>query len=222
MIRPLVKVCCISSLTEAKMALTAGADLLGLVSEMPSGPGIISLVDIAKIVKALPKKTRTVLLSSKRSCLDILHQHDLVKTWGIQLVDNIPLKELQQLRKTLPETHLLQVVHVQDGGAISQVLFLESLVDTILLDSGNPGAKIKTLGGTGQTHDWRINREICDQNATPVLLAGWLKPDNIIAAMRAVRPSGYDLCSGVRTEGKLDKQKLDLFMHLVHHEKEST
>jgi len=80
MINYLIKVCCISSLTEAKMALSAGADLLGLVSEMPSGPGVIPLDQIEEIVVGLPADTKTVLLTSKHRHDDILKQHNQVKT----------------------------------------------------------------------------------------------------------------------------------------------
>ena len=212
----MVKVCCISSLTEAEMALGAGADLLGLVSEMPSGPGVILIDKIAEIVRGLPAKTRTVLLTSKLDCGEILDQHQTAQTWGIQLVDKLPKNELQRLRKSLPETSLIQVVHIQDKSSISEALSYADVVDFILLDSGNPGAKLKTLGGTGDTHDWNISHEICRQSVLPVLLAGGLKSENIIAAKNAVLPAGFDLCSGVRTDGNLDLKKLEKFMALVH------
>jgi len=214
--KPLVKVCCINSLTEAKLALAAGADLLGLVSEMPSGPGVIPIERIAEIVRGLPPETRTVLLTSKLNCNDISDQHKAVKTWGIQIVDKLLTIELKELRKSLPKTRLIQVVHVQDKSSISEALSYTNFVDFILLDSGKPGAKLRTLGGTGETHDWILSREICQQSTLPVLLAGGLNPDNIVDAKKAVLPSGFDLCSGVRTEGNLDPDKLEKFMGLVH------
>ncbi len=214
--RALVKVCCISSLTEAKLALQAGADLLGLVSEMPSGPGVISLEKIAGIVRALPAETRTVLLTSKLNCRDILDQHNLVKTWGIQIVDNLPLSELEMLRQSRPNKQLIQVIHIRDKSSVSEALSYENLVDYILLDSGNPGAKLRTLGGTGAIHDWTISREVCLQIAVPVFLAGGLQPDNIVDAQEAVHPFGFDVCSGVRTDGNLDPKKLAQFIRAVH------
>ena len=212
----LVKVCCISSFEEAIIALDAGADFLGLVSEMPSGPGVIPLDEIASIVKAIPSETKTVLLTSKQNHLDILRQHDLVKTWGLQLVDEVPIEQLKKLRKARPDTYLIQVIHVTGERSISQAWIYEGLVDMLLLDSGNPGAEIKTLGGTGNTHDWNISQQICELTRLPVLLAGGLTADNIHLAKNAVNPGGFDLCSGVRTGGSLDKKKLELFMSLVH------
>ena len=159
------------------MALEAGADWLGLVSEMPSGPGVISLDKITEIVEGLPSETRTVLLTSKLSFDEIFAQHHLVKTWGIQLVDRIPRTELEQLRKALPKTHLIQVIHVRGKASLSEALSYERLVDAILLDSGNPDASDKTLGGTGKTHDWDISKQICAKSSLPVLLAGGLRSE---------------------------------------------
>jgi len=200
------------------MALDAGADLLGLVSEMPSGPGVISLDKIADIVAALPAETKTILLTSKRHLDDILRQHNQVKTWGIQLVDKLPETELMKVKKCLPNTRLIQVIHVRDTSSISEALYYDALVNIILLDSGNPGAIIKTLGGTGKTHDWKISQEICARSSLPVLLAGGLSPENIEAARTVVNPSGFDLCSGVRTDGYLDQVKLEKFMALARGE----
>ena len=213
---PLVKVCCISSLTEAKRALKAGADLLGLVSEMPSGPGVISLELISKIRAELASDTKTVLLTSKLTSQDILAQHKIANTWGLQIVDALPKDELKALRKALPKTRLIQVVHVQDKSSISEALAYEDFVDFILLDSGNPTAELKTLGGTGETHDWNLSREVCRRSRLPVFLAGGLNSDNISEAKSTVRPHGFDLCSGIRTDGKLDSEKLVKFMALVH------
>ncbi|MCF7826807.1 MAG: phosphoribosylanthranilate isomerase [Candidatus Marinimicrobia bacterium] len=215
---PLVKVCCIRSLAEAKMALQAGADLLGMVSEMPSGPGIISLEKIAGIVAGLPGQTKTILLSSKRSCKDILDQHNFVKTWGIQLVDTLPEIELKKLRKRRPKTYLIQVIHVRGKEAVGEALIYDNLVDSILLDSGNPHNPKRTLGGTGEIHDWQISREICARTSLPVFLAGGLKVENISEAINLVQPHGVDLCSGVRTHGNLDREKLISFMGCVREE----
>lgn len=215
MSKALIKVCCIGSLTEAKMALSYGASWLGFVSEMPSGPGVIPLEKIAEIVASLSPETRSVLLTCKLTCHEILAQHSVTKTWGIQLVDKLSKTELTRLRKSLPDTHLIQVIHVRNKSSISEAQYYADLVDTILLDSGNPDASIKTLGGTGSTHDWDISSEICETSSLPVLLAGGLSSGNISAAISRVRPYGFDLCSGVRTAGKLDEVKLKKFMEIA-------
>jgi phosphoribosylanthranilate isomerase len=85
-------------------------------------------------------------------------------------------------------------------------------VDALLLDSGNQKLAIKELGGTGRVHDWRISRRIRDAVEVPVFLAGGLNAANVAAAVAAVEPHGVDVCSGVRTDGRLDPAKLRAFV----------
>ena len=88
-------------------------------------------------------------------------------------------------------------------------------VDAILLDSGNPALATKELGGTGRRHDWTLSREIREQIKVPVFLAGGLNQGNVQQAIRQVGPFGLDVCTGVRTEGKLDQAKLEQFFASV-------
>ena len=194
------------------MALALGASFLGFVSEMPSGPGVVPLKDIARIVVGLPVGTRSVLLTSKLTAHEIFIQFQQVNTWGIQIVDRLHQQELLELRRLLPKTQLVQVLHVKEQSAINEALGYTGLVDYLLLDSGDPQAFKKSLGGTGRTHDWEISHQICRQSPLPVLLAGGLNIDNIQLAVSKVSPYGVDLCSGVRTAGILDPSKLQLFM----------
>jgi len=90
------------------------------------------------------------------------------------------------------------------------------LVDTLLLDSGNPGLAVKELGGTGRVHDWAYSRRIRDSVSVPVLLAGGLHPGNARAAMEQVAPAGLDVCSGLRLNGRLDAGKLREFFGALH------
>jgi phosphoribosylanthranilate isomerase len=85
------------------------------------------------------------------------------------------------------------------------------MVDAILLDSGNPNLKVKELGGTGRVHNWKLSRQIRENSKCPVFLAGGLNPENIRQAIDDVQPFAVDVCSGVRTDGKMDRQKLELF-----------
>jgi phosphoribosylanthranilate isomerase len=83
------------------------------------------------------------------------------------------------------------------------------------LDSGNQSLAIKELGGTGRSHDWEISRRIRERLNVPIFLAGGLNPDNVITAIRQVKPFGVDVCNGVRTNGKLDEVKLSQFFTQV-------
>lgn len=110
---------------------------------------------------------------------------------------------------------LVQVIHVTDESSVDEAQQIAPDVDAILLDSGNPKLAVKELGGTGRTHNWELSRRIVESVRVPVFLAGGLRPDNVRAAIEAVQPFGLDLCSGVRTEGKLDPFKLEQFFKAV-------
>ena len=214
--RTRVKICCISSEEEAQIAIEAGADALGLVGEMPSGPGVITDVLIAQIAKAVSPPTATFLLTSQTSATGVIDHHKKVNTTTIQLVDAPEMGSYDLIRSSLPAVKLVQVIHVIDEKSIQEAVEAANEVDAILLDSGNPNLKIKELGGTGRTHNWAISRKICEIIAKPVFLAGGLNPDNARKAIKDVKPFGLDICSGVRTQGRLDPEKLKRFFGEVN------
>jgi phosphoribosylanthranilate isomerase len=213
---PKVKICCISSLEEARMAVDFGASALGLVGAMPSGPGIISDSLIAQIALQTPSEIATFLLTSETEAQAIIAHQKKVSTNTIQIVDALQSGTYTEIRQALPGIKLVQVIHVTGDESLDEALEIASLVDFILLDSGNPNLVVKELGGTGRTHNWAISRRIVASVPKPVFLAGGLRPENVRAAMEAVAPYGLDLCSGVRTDGKLDPFKLEMFFKAVH------
>jgi len=182
---------------------------------MPSGPGVIDDELIAEIVCKVPPPIATFLLTSKQNADDILLQHSKTLTNTLQLVDHVPQSELIKLKEKLPEVKLVQVIHVIDEESLGEALNVEKFVDALLLDSGNPKLKVKELGGTGRTHNWEISRSIVESVTIPVFLAGGLNIGNVDEAIEAVKPFGLDLCSGVRTNGLLDEEKLKAFMKKV-------
>nr|WP_293375180.1 phosphoribosylanthranilate isomerase [Nevskia sp.] len=211
MLRTRVKVCCIANADEARMAVAAGADAVGLVSAMPSGPGVISDALIADIARSVPPPVASFLLTSRVDAESIIGQHALCATTVLQLCDHVPHAELRQLRARLPAVKLVQVIHVIDEESVAEALAAAPLVDALLLDSGNQRLAVKELGGTGRTHDWRLSRRIREQCGLPLFLAGGLTPANVAEAVAAVEPFGVDLCSGVRSDGRLDADKLRAF-----------
>jgi len=206
-----VKICCIQSIEEAELAIKYGASAIGLVSEMPSGPGVISEDLIAEIAAHIPTQIKTFLLTSKTKAEDIIAQHSKCKTTTLQLVDSVEINVYQKLREALDGVSIVQVIHVQDEESIREALNVAKNVDAILLDSGNQSKRVKELGGTGRTHDWSISKEIIENVNVPIFLAGGLNPLNVSAAINEVNPFGVDLCSGVRINGKLDEGLLNEF-----------
>ncbi len=201
---PEIKICCVSSVAEAALAAAAGADAVGLVSAMPSGPGVIPERDIAAIAASAPASLCTVLLTAHTDARSILRQATDLGTRAVQIVDRVDTDVYARLRDALPAIRILQVVHVTGESALAEALSVAPFVDALLLDSGNPALSVKELGGTGRVHDWGLSRRIVDGVETPVFLAGGLNPDNVARALSEVRPHGVDVCSGVRTGGRLD------------------
>ena len=209
---PRVKICCIASVQEAWLAIRHGASALGLVSAMPSGPGVIGEPLIAEIAAAVPPGVASFLLTSEQEPAAIVAQQRRCRANTLQLVDRLPTEAYAALREALPGIALVQVVHVMGPEALAEARQVASQVDAILLDSGNTRLPVKELGGTGRTHDWRISAAIREAIDIPLYLAGGLRPENVAEAFAQVRPFGLDVCSGVRTDGRLDPAKLAAFM----------
>lgn len=192
-----------------------GADALGLVGKMPSGPGPIADELIASIAKNIHPPIASFLLTSEQTAKDIIAHVNRVHTNTVQIVDELAAGSYDEIREALPHLKIVQVIHVTGEESISQALHVHKQVDAILLDSGNPKAAVKTLGGTGNTHNWQISHDLVKEVKVPVFLAGGLHAGNVQEAIETVEPYGVDICSGVRTNGKLDVQKLSAFINAV-------
>ncbi len=213
--RTRIKICCIASKEEANLAIRYGADAIGVVGAMPSGPGVIDDVLIADIAKSVPPPIATFLLTSEQSTHNIIAHVKRTGTNTVQIVDELTEGSYIEIKRTLPSLKLVQVIHVRDEISLEQALEVAPFVDALLLDSGSPAAVVKVLGGTGLTHNWEISREIVKAVNIPVFLAGGLHAGNVHEAIKTVKPFGVDVCSGVRTEGELDPLKLKLFIDAV-------
>ncbi len=213
---PRVKICCISSIDEARMAIHFGASALGLVANMPSGPGIISDEEIRSISTIIPPGIASFMLTCETSAEAIILHHQQTSTNTIQIVDELKKGTYQQIRAALPAIKLVQVIHVIDESTIDEAIQIAESVDALLLDSGNPNLSIKELGGTGRVHNWTLSKKIVEQSKVPVFLAGGINATNVQQAIEQVQPFGLDLCSGVRTDKKLDPYKLEQFFHAIY------
>jgi phosphoribosylanthranilate isomerase len=213
--KPRVKICCIASIDEVWLAINHGAAAVGLVSEMPSGPGPIAEELIAAIAAVIPPAIGSFLLTSHQNVASIINQQRRLRVNTIQICDRLIDGTHQDLRQALPGVSLVQVVHVRGPESVDEAVAVAPLVDAILLDSGNPSLAIKELGGTGRTHNWNLSRKIREAINVPLFLAGGLTGDNVAEAIREVRPFGVDVCSGMRTNGKLDEKKLVRFFGAI-------
>jgi phosphoribosylanthranilate isomerase len=210
-----IKICCICSISEAAMAISKGAVAIGLVSEMPSGPGVISDETIREISKFAEGKADTFLLTSRQNSAEIISQLSRYHTTTVQIVDELLEGTYRDIKNEFDKVRIVQVVHVEDERSVERAVLISGDVDALLLDSGAPGEKIKKLGGTGRTHNWELSRRIVENVDVPVFLAGGLNSENVCEAIQMVRPYGVDVCSGVRTDQKLDEHKLNSFVKNV-------
>jgi phosphoribosylanthranilate isomerase len=215
MARTRVKICCMGSRDEVRLAVAAGADALGFVSAMPSGAGVLDEALIPPLVASAPPAVATFLLTSRLDADGIIAQQRRCRPNTLQLVDRIEPGGHERLRAALPGVAIVQVLHVVGEETIDEARALAPVVDGFLLDSGNPHLAVKELGGTGRVHDWRVSARLVRAVDRPVFLAGGLTPDNVAEAIRQVQPYGVDVCSGLRPHGALDRDRLHRFMAAV-------
>lgn len=213
--RTRIKICCISNTGEAQLAIDAGADALGLVGKMPSGPGPIPDELISAIAATIPPPIASFLLTSEQTVEGIVNHLLRAGTNTVQIVDELENRQYDQLRNRLPNVKLVQVIHVVDEKSLEEAKEISDHVDALLLDSGSPKAAIKLLGGTGKVHNWEISRAIVERVSIPVFLAGGLTAENVRKGIETVKPYAVDVCSGVRTNGHLDRGKLNAFVEAV-------
>jgi len=213
--RTRTKICCIASVEEARLAIQAGADAIGLVGATPSGPRTIADARIAEITAAVPPPVATFLLTSERTADAISAHVRRTHPTTVQILFPIDPAESARFAALEPHVRRVQVIHVEGPAALDLIPAYTPYVHAFLLDSGKPNAATPEFGGTGRRHDWTVSAQFVRASPLPVFLAGGISAANAAAAIRQVRPFGLDLCSGVRTEGRLDPDKLAAFMSAV-------
>ena len=213
--RTRIKICCMSSVDEIRIAVRGGADALGFVAEMPSGAGVIGEALAAQLIPIVPPPVGTFLLTCETDARRIVDQQRRCDANTLQLCDRVTADARSLVCRQLPGIKIVQVVHVTGRESVDEALAAQETSDAILLDSGNQSLPVKELGGTGRVHDWAISAEIREKLRVPIFLAGGLTPENVKEAIAAVRPYGVDVCSGLRTGGKLDRQKVEAFISAV-------
>jgi phosphoribosylanthranilate isomerase len=213
--RTRIKICCIASKDEADRAIAAGADALGLVAKMPSGPGPINDAEIAALTAQIPPPIASFLLTAEITADAIADHVARTGPTVVQIVSHIDPRDSATLAARLPAVQRVQVIHVESPDALALIPLYAPYIHAFLLDSGRPNAAIPELGGTGRAHDWKISAAFIKASPKPVFLAGGLTAGNVGDAIRQIRPFGVDLCSGVRTAGRLDPAKLGAFVAAV-------
>ncbi|MCG3171956.1 MAG: N-(5'-phosphoribosyl)anthranilate isomerase [Myxococcota bacterium] len=207
-----IKVCCIQDQQELELAAASGVHLAGLISSMPTGWGPVPEERIKALAAATPPGVTPVLLTALRDPEAIIAQQRRLGAGALQLVDHLDLEAYPGLRAAMPGIPLIKVIHVRDESAVAEAVAHSRRAHALILDSSVMVNGVRQLGGTGLIHDWNISARIVRDAHCPVFLAGGLKPENVVQAIRQVRPYGVDVCSGVRINHGLDAGLLAAFV----------
>ncbi|MEA2792466.1 MAG: phosphoribosylanthranilate isomerase [Acetobacteraceae bacterium] len=183
----------ISSPEEARAVSIMGVDHIGILvgdGEFPREQSVAAATKIAAAIVA-PAKFSALFLTADTS---------LIMAWVRELQpsilhlgaspDLLSPAQTAMLKKELPNCLIMRSVPVSGEESLSIAQSYDGIADYLLLDSYR--SSDRQVGALGVTHDWSISRRIVDLVRIPVVLAGGLGPDNVVAAIRAVVPSGVD------------------------------
>src|SRR5262249_27598729 len=132
-----MKVCCIASIDEMRLAVRYGASAIGLVSAMPSGPGPIDEGLIAEIARHVPPGVASFLLTCRQDADEIIAQQRRSRANTIQLCDRVEFGQYARMRAAMPGVALVQVIHVRGIESVEEALEASPHIDALLLDSGD-------------------------------------------------------------------------------------
>jgi phosphoribosylanthranilate isomerase len=200
-----VKICGITSLEDALTAIEAGADALGFVF-YPQSPRHIFPEQAAEIIRRLPPFVQTVGLFVNEDPAIVNHTADQCGLDVIQLHGEEPPGYCRSVRRRVIKAFRVKGITTLD-------MLTQYHVSGYLLDAWSPSAH----GGTGQTFNWEIAAEAV-QRGHRIILAGGLKPENVLESIRQVHPYGVDVSSGVESApGCKDASRIRLFIERAKH-----
>ncbi|NJD75597.1 MAG: phosphoribosylanthranilate isomerase [Candidatus Methanoperedens sp.] len=207
-----VKICGIKTEHDLGIALKAGADAVGFITDVPvETPRKITLGAAAGLISKVPLFVTSVLVIMPENADHAVRMIDATNPGAVQVHNSLPVSELKKIKNT--GVKLIKTILVPANAnvmmLVKQIKELQNIADAVLLDTATRG---KT-GGTGVTHNWEISKEVVMHAVMPVILAGGLNPDNIRDAARTVRPYAVDTASGVETDGKKDEKKVIDFIN---------
>lgn len=206
-----VKICGIKTERDLVMALNAGVDAAGFITEVPvDSPRKISLAEASRLISKVPVFVTSVLVIMPENAEQAVRMIQAARPTAVQVHNALGIPELKKIKET--GVKLIKTVPVsRQADAVmlmKQISELHGIVDAVLLDTMHDGSS----GGTGVPHNWEISSEIVLHSGMPVILAGGLKPENVTDAIRTVRPHAVDTASGVETDGKKDEKKVIAFI----------
>ncbi|MEA2074829.1 MAG: phosphoribosylanthranilate isomerase [Euryarchaeota archaeon] len=200
-----VKICGITNKDDAHLVVDSGADMLGMIVDVPvETPRKISIDEAEELAKEIGDATDIVVVLCPGYVEEVENVVRRIEPFGVQMHGFESEEFLKSVRDALPAVKLIKTVHVDEHGTIHGVMPEADYVDFILLDTFS--AKI---GGTGKKHSWAKSKKLVEQSAIPVILSGGLRPENVEEAIKTVQPYGVDVASGVESSGgRKSKEKV--------------
>ncbi len=199
---PRIKICGITNLADARLAVELGADALGFIFYRPS-KRYMPVAEAVKICKALPPFVTKVGVFVNESAVGIATVIEACRLDAVQLHGEESPVFCRQLQ--LP-VKIIKAIRMRDVDSLRSAA--EYDVDALLLDTYT----VEQRGGTGQTFDWTLARQAKTLLRPPIILSGGLTPENVDAAIRQSEPFAVDVASGVEIEpGRKDPEKLRRF-----------
>ena len=189
-----VKICGLTNPADLQAAVEAGADAVGVISEVSvATPREVDRGTAAELVAAVPPFVTATLVTmpeDPESAVDLVRT---VQPDALQVHGSFDADELGFIRA---ETGV-KLIQVIDHTEVDRAHELDGVVDALLVDSTDESG----AGGTGETHDWEATGELAETLTTPVILAGGLTPENVGEAVGVAAPFGVDVASGVESSG---------------------
>jgi phosphoribosylanthranilate isomerase len=207
-----VQIAGVSSLEEAIAAADAGCDALGFTVRLPTGVhDDLTEAKARGIIAALPPFVASVAITYVETPREAVELCRYLGVTTLQLHGPFPTHEIPVLRVGLPHLKIIRAIHVTGPEARAQARGLARQVDALILDTYDPATG--RHGATGKTHDWDISRAIVAEVPVPVILAGGLTPENVGAAIAAVRPWGVDVHTGIENpDGTRNLERIRAFV----------
>jgi phosphoribosylanthranilate isomerase len=189
-----VKICGLTSGSDLEAVVDAGADAIGVITEVPvDTPREVDPARAADLVARAPPFVTTTLVLMPDSIGRAVELVETVRPDAVQLHGSYDPEELRFVRA---ETGA-KVLPVVDCGDHDRAAAYAEVADAVVVDSTNE----EGAGGTGETHDWAATGDLAADLPAPVALAGGLTPDNVGEAIRTANPYAVDVASGVEADG---------------------
>jgi phosphoribosylanthranilate isomerase len=199
-----VKICGITSIDDALIAVDAGADSIGLVF-YPSSPRYVSIVAAAKIAQAVGPFVTVVGLFVNADKIEVNRVLSQVNLHVLQFHGDESATFCECFQRPY-----LKAIRMKPGLDVEQVIKAYPSAAGVLLDAYRKGVP----GGTGETFDWE--RVPSGKNLPAIILAGGLTPANVSGAVIATSPYGVDVSGGVESSpGKKSQGKVVDFINNV-------